>query len=117
VTGCNYIWISVITVVLFTVTSLLLANGFNEKTYAAIIATLLGTFISLLITYIAMWLTSEQGLFFEEMQFLTRPYKLIFLAGLFIGSLGAVMDVAISISSALYELYQKNNDISVEALK
>src|SRR5690625_5423047 len=51
------------------------------------------------------------------MQFLTRPYKLIFLAGLFIGSLGAVMDVAISISSALYELYQKNNDISDEALK
>ena len=116
-TGFNLLWICGITVVLFTVTSLLLVNGFNEKTYAAIIATLLGTFISLLITYIAMWLTSEQGLFYEEMQFLTRPYKLIFLAGLFIGSLGAVMDVAISISSALYELYQKNNDISDEALK
>lgn len=116
-TGFNLLWICGITVVLFTVTSLLLVNGFNEKTYAAIIATLLGTFISLLITYIAMWITSEQGLFYEEMQFLTRPYKLIFLAGLFIGSLGAVMDVAISISSALYELYQKNNDISDEALK
>lgn len=106
-TGFNLLWICGITVILFTVTSLLLVNGCNEKTYAAIIATLLGTFISLLITYVAMWLTSEQGLFYEEMQFLTRPYKLIFLAGLFIGSLGAVMDVAISISSALYELYQK----------
>lgn len=116
-TGLNLLWICGITVVLFTVTSLLLVNGFNEKTYAAIIATLLGTFISLLITYIAMWITSEQGLFYEEMQFLTRPYKLVFLAGLFIGSLGAVMDVAISISSALYELYQKNNNISDQALK
>lgn len=116
-TGFNLLWICGITVVLFTVTSLLLVNGFNEKTYAAIIATLLGTFISLLITYIAMWLTSEQGLFYEEMQFLTRPYKLVFLAGLFIGSLGAVMDVAISISSALYELYQKNNQISDKVLK
>lgn len=116
-TGFNLLWICGITVVLFTVTSLLLVNGFNEKTYAAIIATLLGTFISLLITYIAMRLTSEQGLFYEEMQFLTRPYKLVFLAGLFIGSLGAVMDVAISISSALYELYQKNKHISDQALK
>ena len=116
-TGLNLLWICGITVVLFTVTSLLFVNGFNGKTYAAIIATLLGTFISLLITYLAMWITSEQGLFYEEMQFLTRPYKLVFLAGLFIGSLGAVMDVAISISSALYELYQKNNDISDQALK
>lgn len=116
-TGFNLLWICGITVVLFTITSLLLVNGFNEKTYAAIIATLLGTFISLLITYIAMWFTSEQGLFYEEMQFLTRPYKLVFLAGLFIGSLGAVMDVAISISSALYELYQKNKHISDQALK
>lgn len=116
-TGLNLLWICGITVVLFTVTSLLLVNGFNGKTYAAIIATLLGTFISLLITYLAMWITSEQGLFYEEMQFLTRPYKLVFLAGLFIGSLGAVMDVAISISSALYELYHKNNDISDKALK
>lgn len=116
-TGLNLLWICAITVILFTVISLLLVNGFNEKTYAAIIATLLGTFISLLITYFAMWATSENGLYYEEMQFLTRPYKLVFLAGLFIGSLGAVMDVAISISSALYELYQKNNDISDKALK
>lgn len=113
----NLLWICGVTVVLFTVLSLLLVNGWNEKTYAAIVATLLGTFGSILITFIAMWLTSEQGLFYEEMQFLTRPYRLVFLAGLFIGSLGAVMDVAISISAALFELYQKNPDISEQALK
>jgi uncharacterized membrane protein len=116
-TGINLLWICAVTVVLFTVISLLLVNGFHEKTYAAIIATLLGTFFALLITYLAMWVTSENGLRYEEMQFLTRPYNLIFLAGLYIGSLGAVMDVAISISSALFELYEKNHDISVEALK
>ncbi|WP_156520706.1 YibE/F family protein [Oceanobacillus sp. Castelsardo] len=116
-TDMNLLWICGITVVLFTVISLLLVNGFNEKTYAAIIATLLGTFISLLITYLAMRITSENGLYYEEMQYLTRPYRLIFLAGLFIGSLGAVMDVAISLSSATFELYNKNNDISVKALK
>lgn len=104
-------------VILFTVLSLLLVNGFNEKTYAAIIATLIGTFLSLLIAYLALFITDENGLYYEEMQFLTRPYKLVFLAGLFIGSLGAVMDVAISISAALFEMYQKNKNISIQALK
>lgn len=116
-TGANLLWISAITVILFTVLSLLFVNGFNEKTYAAIVATLLGTFSALAITFLSIWITSENGLYYEGMQFLTRPYKLVFLAGLFIGSLGAVMDVAISISAALFELYHNNKDISVKALK
>ncbi|WP_254119634.1 YibE/F family protein [Bacillus sp. FJAT-29790] len=106
-----------ISVILFTVISLLLVNGFNEKTYAAIVATLLGTFISLFITYLVMSLTSENGLRYEEMQFLTRPYKMVFMAGLFVGSLGAVMDVAITMSSSIFALYEKDNNISVKALK
>lgn len=116
-TNLNLLWICGVTAILFTVISLLLVNGRNEKTYAAIIATILGTFISLLITYLAILFTSGKGLYYEEMSFLTRPYQLVFLAGLFIGSLGAVMDVAISISSALYEFYQKDHHISNNALK
>ncbi|MCZ2259930.1 YibE/F family protein [Sporosarcina sp. G11-34] len=106
-----------ISAVLFTIISLLLVNGFNEKTYAAIVVTLLGTFISLFIAYVVLWLTSERGLRYEEMQFLTRPYRMVFMAGLFIGSLGAVMDVAITMSSSIFELYEKNNDITEKALK
>lgn len=105
-----------ISVVLFTVISLLLVNGLNEKTYAAIIATLLGTFISLFITWLVLSLTSEKGLRYEELQFITRPYRMVFLAGLFLGSLGAVMDVAITMSSSIFGLYEKNNNIPVKAL-
>lgn len=106
-----------VAVILFTVTSLLLVNGFNEKTYAAIISTLLGTFISLLVTYLVIWVTSGKGLRYEEIQFITRPYQMVFLAGLFIGSLGAVMDVAITMSSSIFSLYEKNQSIPVKALK
>ncbi|WP_342512068.1 YibE/F family protein [Sporosarcina sp. FSL K6-1522] len=113
----NLLVICGICAILFTVFSLLLVNGFNEKTYAAIIATLLGTVSSLLITYVVMRITSENGLQYEEMQFLTRPYKLVFIAGLFIGSLGAVMDVAITMSSSIFGLYEKDHTISVAALK
>lgn len=116
-TGMNLLLLSGVLAVLFTVLSLLFVNGRNEKTYAAIVATLLGTIASLAITILVMRLTLENGLRYEEMQFLTRPYKLVFIAGLFIGSLGAVMDVAITMSSSIFELWEKNNGISTKALK
>lgn len=105
-----------VAVVLFTVISLLLVNGFNEKTYAAVIATLLGTFASLFIVWLVLWGTSEKGLRYEELQFITRPYQMVFLAGLFLGSLGAVMDVAITMSSSIFNMFEKNNNIPVKAL-
>lgn len=115
--GMSLLAICSVSAVLFTVISLLLINGLNEKTYAAIVATLLGTFMSLFIAYVALWATSENGLRYEEMQFLTRPYQEVFMAGLFLGSLGGVMDVAITMSSSIFGLYEKNNNISLKALQ
>lgn len=105
-----------ICILLFTAISLLLVSGFNEKTYAAIVSTLFGTVASLVITSLVIWLTSGNGLRYEEMQFLTRPYHTVFMAGLFIGSLGAIMDVAITMSSSLFALYERNHEISSKAL-
>lgn len=116
-TGANLLWICGISVVIFTIISLMLVNGINEKTFAAIIATLLGTFVSLLITFFIMKITNDSGLQYEEMQFLTRPYRMVFMAGVFIGSLGAVMDVAITLVSSIFGLYEKKPDISVKALR
>jgi uncharacterized membrane protein len=115
--GISLLFICSISVILFTIISLLLVNGFNGKTYAAIVATLLGTFISLFITFLVMRLTLENGLRYEEMQFLTRPPQMVFMAGVLVGSLGAVMDVAITMSSSIFGLYEKNNNIPVKALK
>lgn len=113
----NLLWLSALMVVLFTVISLLFVSGLNDKAYAAIVTTLVGTFSSLFITYVVLSIASDSGIYYEGMSFLTRPYRLIFLAGLFIGSLGAVMDVAITMSSSIFELYEKNKDISVKQLK
>lgn len=116
-TGMNLLIIAGLLAILFTVLSLLFLNGFNQKTYAAIVATLLGTFASLAITMLVIWLTNGEGLRYEELQFLSRPYELVFLAGLFIGSLGAVMDVAITMSASVFELLEKNPRISMKSLK
>ncbi|MFC4402461.1 YibE/F family protein [Gracilibacillus xinjiangensis] len=109
--------ICAISIIFFTVLSLLMVSGFTEKTYTAIIATLAGTFLSLLIAYLAFFVTGEEGLRYEEMSFLSRNPQIIFMGGLLIGSLGAVMDVAITMSSSIFELYEKNNQINRGILK
>jgi len=81
------------------------------------VSTLLGTMIALIISAAVMWLTGENGLRYEEMQFLTRPYRTVFMAGLFIGSLGAVMDVSITMASSIFALYEQDSTISLQALK
>lgn len=104
-------------VILFAAVSLIFVNGFNSKTYAAILATLIGTFSALAIAFIAMRVTQESGLHYEEMQFLTRPYHIVFMAGLLIGSLGAVMDVAITLASAIFALHDSDNSLTLGELK
>ncbi|MGY3777364.1 YibE/F family protein [Isobaculum melis] len=114
--GANLFLVMSLTVVFFTVTSLLLVSGCNGKAYAAILTTLAGTFIAVGIAYAVMKLTGERGLRFEEMQFLTRSPREVFLASILVGSLGAVMDIAITMSAAVYELYAKNPAIESKAL-
>ena len=115
--NASLLLIASISILLFTFTSLLLVNGFNEKTYAAIVSTVLGVFVALLLAYFAIWTSGGNGLNYEEMQFLSRPYEVIFMAGLFIGSLGAVMDIGITMSTSIFSLYEKNRGISVQAMK
>ncbi len=113
----NLILIMSISVIIFTMSSLLIMNGFNSKTYAAIIASLLGTFSAVLIAYLVLVFTQDAGLRYESMDFLTRPYRTIFLAGVIVGSLGAVMDVAISIVASIFELHATNTHLSIKELK
>ncbi|WP_084676126.1 YibE/F family protein [Carnobacterium funditum] len=115
--GASLLLICSVLVIFFTIASLVLVSGHNEKTYAAILATLMGTFSALLIAYIVMRLTAEKGLRYEEMAFVTRSPQKVFLASILIGSLGAVMDIAITITSSLYELYNKNKQIPLKDLK
>lgn len=114
--GVNLLFISSVAVILCTVLSLLLVSGPGKMTFAAIASTLSGTFLTLIIAYTVMKLTRENGVRYEEMQFLTRPPHEIFMAEILVGCLGAIMDVAITISSSIHELCEKNPDISVKAL-
>lgn len=90
--------------ILFSSLTLLILGGVSRKTFGAILSTLLTVAMTfglyhLVITYI------EQPPY-ELMDYIAGPEDLnkIFMAGIIIGCLGAVMDVSITINSAVHEL-------------
>ena len=54
------------------------------------------------------------GIKYETITFLTLPPKDVFLASVLIGTLGAVMDVSITIASGMYEILKRSPQISMK---
>ncbi|PXW87324.1 putative membrane protein [Streptohalobacillus salinus] len=115
--GSSLLALMGIAVILMTVTSLFFVSGITYKTWASVCATLLGTGVMLLISLIVLDATHHAGLRFEEMGFLTRHPEAVFTAGILVGALGAVMDVAVTINSSLFSLYQQDPTISYRQLR
>lgn len=114
--GVNLLLLCVIEMIIFSVLSLLLASGFNKKTLSAIVSVIVSTTVMLLILLLIVKTTNYKGVNFNELSFLTIPVEDIVLPELLIGSLGAIMDVAITISSSMSELIEKDNKISKKKL-
>ena len=102
--------------VLFSVLTLICAGGFHKKTWVAILSTLI-TILLCFGIYMATMKTSER-IPYEMMDYIVNPTDLadLFLAGTLMGSLGAVMDVCISISAGVSEVTAKTPDITLRAL-
>lgn len=114
--GTSLLLLAPLSSVVFVVISILLVAGINQKSFAAIVGTLAGTFIAIGLAVLVIQLTGARGVHYEEMEFLTRSPVEIFLFGLLVGTLGAIMDIAISISSAVFEMVELNPSISRQAL-
>ncbi len=115
--GINLLLLCTIEVVIFTILSLILAGGKNRKTYTAIISTLISLTILFIMSIFVINITDYKGINFNEISFLTVPFKDIIIVELMIGGLGAIMDVAITMSASISELIEKNNKISDNALR
>ncbi len=95
--------------------SIPLIAGWNKKAVSAIIGTFSGVLIAGILAYLVSVITGLTGLSMEEASMLSYiPQNITFnFVGLLfatniLGALGAVMDVAVSISSAIWELKQVN---------
>ncbi len=114
--GVNLLLVTIIEMIIFSITSLFLASGINKKTIAAIISVITSTITMLILLVIVVKTTNYKGINFNEISFLTVPLEDIIIPELLIGTVGAVMDVAITISSSIAELIEKNKRISIKSL-
>ena len=121
--GVDPIYTSVFLSSLIIVVSFLLIGGFDRKTYSAIIGTICGITIAGLISYGFGHVMSLSGLNLSEGQqllYITKDFKLkiegLLFVSILIASLGAVMDVAMSISSSVNEIHQHKPNLSSKEL-
>lgn len=117
--GYSPVLASVLTAVLTACASLLLIGGWSFKTLSAILGTTSGVIIAGIASSIAGSITHISGFSTEEAETLIVIAKdsgmqvggLLF-AGILIASLGAVMDMSMSVASAIFEVYAANTGVS-----
>ncbi|EGO62419.1 YibE/F family protein [Acetonema longum] len=97
-------------------------SGWSRKSLAAIGGTVGGVVVAAILSYTAIQLMHLTGLDSEEAMMLKASvlksvdFQGILFSGMVLGSLGAVMDVTISIASALQEIKQIQPDITAKEL-
>ena len=105
---------------LYTVLAVILAMGtsygFKNLDLRKVVGTLLSVFMAFLICLITMNVMRDDGLRYEELQFITRPYRSVFLGGLLIGAIGASMDNVVTIISSLDEIRSQNPQLPLKKL-
>lgn len=117
--GWDPILVSVITAVVVTIITMVLVAGFNHKTISAIMGTSFGVIIAGLIAFYIGNKASLSGLSAEEATMLMYipqgiefNFRQLLFAGIIMGSLGAAMDIGISIASSIEEIHKANPRLS-----
>ena len=116
--GHNPIWVSLGLVLVLSSLVLMLIYGWDRRFLAAVSGAALGILVTVVLGYIFTDLFQIHGAVMESSEsLLYAGYKhldltKIFIASIFLGSTGAVTDLAVDICSAVYEVVQKKPDIS-----
>jgi uncharacterized membrane protein len=117
-----YFW-SVLVCLYAIMTTFLIVSGYNQKTWAAVAGCIGGIAVSGLLIFIMDKVLALTGIVDEESMYLTYlptefPIDLnaIVFAAIIIGAMGAIMDVAMSISSSLWEVKEESKSPTFEGL-
>lgn len=122
--GANPVGVGMIVTMLLTGTILSLVYGFDRRAAAAVlgagagllVTAILGIFFTKTFKIHGAVMSYSESLLYSGYQHLNLTE--IFMASIFIGSSGAVMDLAVDITSAIQEVVEKKPDISrKEAVK
>lgn len=122
--GYNPIWMGLIFTLILSLLIIALVYGFDRRCASAVSGTFLGVLVTCVMGAVftdlfkihgAVMSSSESLLYagYQDLN-LTR----IFMASIFIGASGAIMDLSVDITSAVYEVVEKRPDIGwKEAVK
>ena len=121
--GVSPISAGVLMAILSITVTLLLVSGINKKTLTAILGTVAGVVIAGVIAYVFGNLSNLSGITMDNAESLMYiaedtglKIKGLMFTGILVASLGAVMDVAMSISSAIFEMNSINNKVAFKDL-
>lgn len=121
--GISPFFAAVVSVAIITVVSVYLICGMNKKGFCAALGTVTGVIIAGLFAWffgIILRIDGYNVSDIENLIYVADNSHLdiggLFFSGILIASLGAVMDVAVSISASLLEIKEKNPDISAREL-
>ncbi|MDO5136392.1 MAG: YibE/F family protein [Eubacteriales bacterium] len=115
--GVNPVWCGLLLTVLLTVIIIFLVYGFDKKTVAASSGALLGVFVTCVMGCVftdafkihGAVMAYSESLLYAGYQNLNLTQ--IFMSGIFIGASGAMMDLAVDITSAVNEVIEKKPSI------
>ncbi len=116
--GWDPVWLSLGLVLVMAVLVLSLIYGFDRRAVAAVGGTALGIAVTAVLGVVFTRLFQIHGAVMESSEsLLYAGYQYldltkIFMASIFLGSSGAVMDLSVDICSAVYEVVEKRPDIS-----
>lgn len=118
--GRNPIWVSMAIVLCLTCLVLSLIYGWDRRCLSAALGAALGILVTAVLGYFFTDLFQIHGAVMESSEsLLYAGYQhldltKIFVASIFLGSSGAVMDLSVDICSAVYEVVEKKSDISTK---
>ncbi len=115
--GMSPVPVAIIVGGITSIFAITIIQGFNISSITAIAGTVGGLVMAGLIAWITVGAAHLSGLGAEESRLLAAfspelNFQGLFLAGIMIGALGAIMDVAVSISSSLLELKKHKSKIT-----
>jgi uncharacterized membrane protein len=120
--GYNPLLASVVAAVLMIVGSLVIIGGFTRKTAAAVLGTVGGTMIAGLLASYSVQMAGITGTAGDDVALLITElgvainYQGLLMAGVLVGTVGVVMDVAMSISAVIFELKDTSPRITIAQL-
>ena len=121
--GYNPIWVAILSAVIITIGTFLIIGGINMKSASAIIGTIGGVLFAGILAYVAGSVMKLTGLSSQEAMMLmyipqgiSFDFRGLLFAGIIIGTLGAVMDIGMSIASAMYEMKSIQPEITPKEL-